>query len=109
MLERVIRPEEKVLLEYLISRLPNREFEYSVPGKVVDLDDGGMGSVRFGSAKQRKYGKDLIQVKYIDTDNTPVIITVIADQAGQLFELEFWKVDFGSLKRYPTPDKIFFS
>ncbi len=106
MLERPLRIEEKDLLQYLINLLPNKQNTYVVPESVIDLDDGGMGSIRFGAVKQRKFGKDLIQVKYTDADKTPVIITLIEDDQQNLFELEIWKVDFSKLKQYPTQDKI---
>ena len=106
MLERPLKEEEKTLLRYLIDHISKKQRVYNLPEKAIDLDDGGMGSIRFGSDSQRKYGKDLIQVKYFDSDKTLVIITLIEDDKQDLFELEMWKVDFSELKQYPTPDKI---
>lgn len=107
MLERPLKEEERILLQHLINLIQNKQEEHILPERVVDLDDGGMGSIRFGVDSQRKYGKDLIQVKYIDSDKTPVIITLIEDDHQDLFELEMWKVDFSELKQYPTPDKLY--
>ncbi|MBK6296439.1 MAG: hypothetical protein IPF55_21165 [Rhodoferax sp.] len=33
-------------------------------------------------------------------------IVVNVDKRGNLFELDFWKVDFSPLCQYPTPDRL---
>jgi hypothetical protein len=35
-----------------------------------------------------------------------VIITVYGDEAGNLYEVDFWRVDFLPLKKYPQPDSL---
>lgn len=74
-----------------------------LPQLVQDMDDGGMGSIQFGRRADRKFGRDIVQVRYIDLDNTPIFITLIEDSSGDLFELEFWKVDNSRLLKYPPP------
>jgi hypothetical protein len=48
----------------------------------------------------------LVTAHYIDEDQIPVIISINLDQEGRLFEIDFWKVDFSPLKRYPTPEEL---
>ncbi len=71
--------------------------------QVKDMQDGGMGSIRFDGSDSRRFGKTLAEARYMDNDGTLVSITLNADEQGKLFELDFWKVDFSPLRRYPQP------
>lgn len=51
-------------------------------------------------------GRELVTAEYIDEDQIPVLISVNLDEEGDLFELDFWKVNFAPLKRYPRPEEI---
>jgi hypothetical protein len=75
---------------------------------VEDMDDGGMGSIRFlPSADQvSRTAHAIAQGEYIDEDGVLVSIAINADQNGRLFEVDFWKVDFSPLKRYPSASDI---
>lgn len=103
MTERPIRNDELELTKHL---LVESKFHCSIPDTVKDLEDGNMGSIRFASDPQKKFGRELITAKFTDTDNIPVIITINLDEQDQLFELDFWKVDFSSLKRFPTSNEL---
>ncbi|MGB2638232.1 MAG: hypothetical protein WAN32_04730 [Candidatus Acidiferrum sp.] len=65
-----------------------------------------MGSIRFVQPDTRAFGKALAEAQYVDSDGIPVSITINVDQNGQLFEVDFWKVDFSPLKRYPKPSEL---
>ena len=67
-----------------------------------------MGTIRFAneSRQPRKMGRELVTAEYIDEDQVPVIISINLDEQGRLFELDFWKVDFKALKRYPRPEEV---
>lgn len=65
-----------------------------------------MGSLRFASEFQRKFGRQLITARYIDVDNIPVIITINLDEHDQLFELDFWKVNFSGLRKFPATNEL---
>ena len=105
---RDLRKQEKDLINKLLilsgSALP-------IPQTAIELDDGGMGTIRFHVDKRidGRYGRDVIQVLYIDSDNVTVVITLTEDNNGDLFELEFWKTDFTPLKKYPAPEDIVIS
>jgi uncharacterized protein DUF6984 len=72
---------------------------------VIDMQDGGMGSVRFLGTEPH-LGKTLVEAKYLDADGVLVVIAVNTDVRGRLFELDFWKVDFSPLRRYPRPSDL---
>jgi hypothetical protein len=74
--------------------------------QVRDLLDDGMGGIRFVHANARTFGKEIARAEYSDSDGTSVSITLNADDQGDLFELDFWKVDFSQLKRYPLPEDV---
>ena len=73
--KRIIRQNEKDLIEFLLNQLNLNPKEYPVD-------------------------------EYVDSDETPVVITLTKDDKGHLLDLDFWKVDFTKLLEYPTPDKI---
>lgn len=102
---RYLRPEEKALIKTALgsSIAPNLD-----KLKVVDADDGGMGGVRFqtGSSTGRVFGSELARLTYVDVDGIPVSITLNLDSDGNLFELDFWKIDFSPLLTYPEGQRL---
>lgn len=73
---------------------------------VQAMRDGGMGSLRFPGVEQRRYGSTLAEAEFRDADGTPVSVALMLDEAGDLFELDIWKVDFSPLVRIPPVDQI---
>jgi len=73
---------------------------------VEGTQDGGMGGIRFVMADQRVFGKEIARGQYMDSDGVLVSITLNIDVRGELFELDFWKVDFSRLNRYPLPHDV---
>ncbi len=65
-----------------------------------------MGGIRFARPDARRFGAELARGEYLDSDGVPVSITINADDHGELFELDFWKVDFSPLKHYPRPQDV---
>jgi hypothetical protein len=70
------------------------------------MKDGNMGSIRFARDEPRIFGKVLAEAQYTDEDGVCVSIAVNADSKGDLFEVDFWKVIFLPLKRYPKPSDL---
>jgi hypothetical protein len=103
-MQREIRQEEKDLITHLIKQLPANSSQYHIPLIVIELQDGGMGSIQL--TDKGRHQKDLIQMQYVDTDGQKVIITLTENQAGELFDLDLWKVDFTPLKQFPTVEKL---
>jgi hypothetical protein len=75
---------------------------------VEDMQDGGMGSIRFlmASASSRRLGKPVASAEYTDGDGVLVNIVINVDQESELYEVDFWKVDFSPLRRYPRASEI---
>ena len=103
---RNIKEQEKVLITSILELANSTERISSIPQVVYDFDDGGMGTIKLTNNPERIYGKDILQVNYIDSDTTPVIIVLTLDDKDELFELDFWKVNFEKLLRYPKPNEI---
>jgi hypothetical protein len=103
---RKIRENEKAVVAFLLQQLGLSQEEYPIGENVIEYEDGKMGSITFGNGDSSGYAGDLIQVQYIDTDNTPVVITLTIDQENKLLDLDFWKVDFSKLLLYPEPGEL---
>jgi hypothetical protein len=108
MLKRPITKKEVVLIKFLLGRIPGTHKQYDVPTQVTEMDDGGMGSLLLNDRNDRRFGRDLIQGQYYDSDGTLILITITEDTKQELFELDMWKVDNSPLKEFSTPDKLFF-
>lgn len=101
---RALRPEEVALLSRILG---SERANCLSDATVVDMNDGGMGSVRFAPfGDARRYGSTLADAQFTDADGIPVSVTVNVDQHGQLLELDLWKVDFSPLLRYPGPAEV---
>jgi hypothetical protein len=100
---------ELALVEHLLSALttPPAYLGDLAFRLVQSLDDGGMGSVRVVSDRDdRKFGGVVVEGEFNDDDATPVLVSIIEDQYGSLFEVDVWKVDFSPLIRIPDPSHI---
>lgn len=73
---------------------------------VVDMRDGGMGTIRFLNGGDRRRSRPIAEAEYMDDDGVSVSIELTVDESDELFELDFWKVDFSPLKRYPNPEEL---
>ena len=73
---------------------------------VTEMQDGGMGSIRFLSGNDRHRARSIAERKYVDSDGVVVSIELNVDETDSLFELDFWKVDFSPILRYPNPDDL---
>ena len=106
---RLLRNDEKALLEALIEDQPKaaRFLRFLQHATVEEMNDGGMGSLRFCSDSNvnRKFGSVLVKRELVDKDGVPISIAVNIDNYGELFELDIWKVDFSPLKQFPSLEK----
>jgi len=106
---RDLREEESLVLKALLELAPMSSQSFSLEGlRAVDLPDGGMGSIRlvYGGDVPRRMGRELVIANYFDEDKVPVLISINLDEADCLFEIDFWRVDYKPLKRYPLPGEI---
>jgi hypothetical protein len=107
---RPLRQEEQDLLDTLLSHRGYSRNSYGPleDFRVKDMADGGMGSVRFVHPPTATFGSTLVEAQYSDLDGILVTIALNIDQNGHLFELDFWKVDFYRLKKYPKSAELVF-
>lgn len=107
---RPLRREERDVVLALLKHSPSFALLSSTLDTMVvtDMSDGGMGSIRFlhRDDRDRRFGFELAKATYTDQDGVVVSIALNLDQYGDLFELDFWKVDFSSLIRYPHVDEL---
>lgn len=99
---RPLRPEEKTLLEFLLTKVPGGK-KYAVPAEAGSLGDFGLQLSPRG-----EHAEDLVEATYVDEDRREVFLTLTANAQGELFELDIWKSDFSPLRRYPTPADLRF-
>ena len=107
---RALRPIERELVERMLAGKDVKPgTEANLPSLLVeDMQDGGMGSIRFLTSghSARHFGRAVAQAEYIDEDGVLVSIVINVDQENELYEVDFWKVDFSPLKRYPAVSEI---
>jgi len=107
---RPLRRDERDLVIALLTQSPSEASRSSVLDSitVLDMSDGVMGSIKFlhRDDRERRFGFELAKATYIDDDGVLVTIALNLDQYGDLFEVDFWKVDFSPLVRYPRVDEL---
>ena len=77
---------------------------------VSEIDDGGMGSLKFGAENEddRQLGESICEAEFIDDDGVAVSVALNVDRQGRLYELDIWKVDFSKLIAIPEVDSVTF-
>jgi len=100
---REITSSEKKFISTLLKH-SSKNFE--VPKLVRELDDGGMGSFSFDLNETKKREKSLVEGNFEDKDGCIVDFELTLDSQGDLFELDFFKVDFSPLINLPSEDQI---
>lgn len=100
---RHLRADETRLLTKLLSDAGNVELAARLGAAlVVEMDDGGMGSLKFVSNRAtRKFGRQVSELQFTDVDGIPVSAALNVDDEGELFELDIFKADFSRLKSLP--------
>jgi len=108
MIKRVIKKREYDFL-IRVEKAVRKDFHaigLSPETMVEEMDDGGMGSLRFPLVSDkdlnRRLGSIAAEGEFSDEDGIPVKFSINLDSNGRLFELDIWRVDFEPLKRFPT-------
>lgn len=101
---RPLRLDEDALVRALLRRVTGGEplLRQLEGAQVHDMDDGGMGSLKFAGGEHRTLGSCLVEAEYLDSDGIPVSIVLSLDTNGLLYELDMWKVNFAPLQEYPV-------
>lgn len=83
---------------------------FELAGMPVDLDelivrsmsDDGMGSLAIAPFdNSRRLGSSPAECHFYDLDGIPVSVELNLDQDGRPFEIDVWRVDFGSTVGWP--------
>jgi hypothetical protein len=105
-MRRLKKEELDLITEMLENKSVAAQIIDRLPGRFVDeMDDGGMGSLRFvsDSEKSRKFGKEVASISLFDVDGIPLSFSINLDEDGDIFELDVFKADFSRLKTFPVP------
>ncbi|MET4390470.1 hypothetical protein ABIB73_006252 [Bradyrhizobium sp. F1.4.3] len=100
---RPLPPKERDLVVYILGLSSSSHGYFDL---VEDMNDGGMGSLRFVGSADRSFGKCIGEAEFDDADGVLVSLALNVDQRGELFELDLWKVDFSPLQRIATLDEL---
>lgn len=98
---RYLSSNEIEFIEEMLKGIPEGERIISSLSNciVTEMNDGGMGGLKFESLKkERSLGRDISKAEFSDEDGVTVIVTLSSDNYGDIYELDLWKVDFSPLK-----------
>ncbi|AIZ64042.1 hypothetical protein PK28_10655 [Hymenobacter sp. DG25B] len=71
--------------------------------QVTELNTGETASLRFSSGLPgRQLGELIARTRFLDEDGIAVLVSLYLDQAGDLYELDCWKVDDTAVRRIPA-------
>lgn len=71
--------------------------------QVTELNAEGAGNLRFvGRQPDRQLGELIARTQFLDDDGVPVLVSLYLDQAGDLYELDCWKVNDTAVRRIPA-------
>jgi len=93
---RPLTSNERDLVAYILGQASPLSGHF---GLVEEMNDSGMGSLRFVGSADRRLGKCIGEAEFDDADGVIVSVALNVDQRGELFELDLWKVDFSPLQR----------
>lgn len=109
---RLLKADEAALINALL--MTNSKFaKVIIPtlntALVEEMDDGGMGSLRFISCAAdsgRSLGRKVAEAEFMDEDGIPVYVELNLDNHSQIFELDIWKVDYSPVSRLPNLEQV---
>ncbi|MBJ7515002.1 MAG: hypothetical protein JHC82_01720 [Stenotrophomonas sp.] len=103
---RVLSFDEKTLVHELLelSGLDSLPSGWLDSALVVEMDDGGMGSLRFISSGGRTEAiEQVAEISFSDVDGVLVSVTLNANGQGVPAELDVWKTNFQPLVKKLGP------
>lgn len=97
---RALLHHERLILGFIASTMKER-LRVEAATEAFDMDDGGMGSVRFVKEMPEGY-RWAGTCTFVDTDGLPVFCDLFADPLDRPAELSFWKVGFDPVLAFPS-------
>ena len=104
---RALREEEEMFLRSVLETGPNPDSLLAdlQGARVQEMNDSGMGSLRFIGSDKRRFGSIYAEVSFEDA-GVSVSAALVLDRAGKLFELDVFKADGSPLRRYPSASGV---
>lgn len=100
---REITNKERQFVSILLKR---SHHQVEIPEMVISMKDGRMGSISFDLKGDQSRTRQIIAGNFKDKDGVIVDFELTADNEGNLFELDIWKVDFSPLISLPNEKEI---
>jgi len=94
---------EEEFIQFLLNKTNNKIY---IPKTVIVMKDGDMGSISFDLNSTESRFDQIAGGDFIDEDGKLVDFELTVNSKGELFELDFWKVDFRPLASYPKANMI---
>jgi hypothetical protein len=85
----------------------DRAAEWLERAEFESMDDGSMGGYYVGGRDRNVPVKVKATASYKDCDGVDVFISLYLDESGVPKEVEFWKVNFDKLLKFPTDNELF--
>lgn len=100
--------DEIRLVQVLLSVAESKIEAQSLTSQLVmEMDDGGMGSLRFLELSDPDSSAvQAAAVMFTDADEVTVWATLFTNQRGELYELDLFKGDFSPLIAIPSVSEI---
>ncbi|WP_375436531.1 DUF6984 family protein [uncultured Hymenobacter sp.] len=105
MTERSLKLPELGLLVFMLRGKPGAERLLALLHTVVvaELKAGEIGGLRFaGNQPGRRLGERIANTQFLDEDGVLVFASLYLDEEGELYELDYWKVDDSPIHRIPA-------
>ena len=103
---RLLTKDEQDLIRFMLTNNgTQKKFIDELPNLMVEeMNDGGMGSLRFLSKKEgrRVFKNEISIMHYRDTDGVSVRFALNLDQDDEVYELDVFKGDFSAMKKFPV-------
>ena len=105
---RSLKKEEIDLIAYMLKDKPDFEFfvKNDLANSIVEeMNDGGMGSLKFLSVKNANsiMKDEVAKIDLHDVDGIPLFISINTNADNDIYELDVFKADFSPLKEFPIP------
>lgn len=103
------KEESELIIALLKDKANTNDIIKKLPDLLVEeMDDGGMGSLKFISTngETHSFFKQVAEITLLDIDGIRVSIAINLDENGDIFELDIFKSDFSKLKQFPVPPYI---
>jgi hypothetical protein len=105
---RPIKEAELTIIRFLLNHIKVDPNQFFISELAFEYEGGKMGSINLVNENQGEYKGDIAIAQYIDSDGVIVMITLTIDTNNNLLDLDFWKVNFEKLLKYPIPENLIF-